>query len=57
MVAAANKHSTKVITLTNNALQGFELKQMVNTYPKLYFINNTYKIVLYTDALDYAIGS
>ena len=58
MVAAANKHATKPITWTEDALQGFEqLKHMVNTCSKLYFINSTYKIVLYTDALDYAHGA
>jgi len=30
---------------------------MVNTCLKLYFINYTYKIVLYTDASDYAHGA
>ena len=58
MVAAAKKHATKTITWTEDALQGFEqLKHMVNTCPKLYFINSTYKIVLYTDASDYAHGA
>jgi len=49
---------SKTITWTEDALQGFEqLKHMINTYPKLYSINNTYKIVLYTDALDYEHGA
>ena len=40
------------------ALLGFEqLKNMVKTYHKLYFINSTYKIVPYTDASDYAHGT
>ena len=30
---------------------------MVNACPKLYFINNAYKVVLYTDASDYAHGA
>ena len=34
-----------------------KLKVMVNVCPKLYFINNTYSIVLYTDASDYAHGA
>ena len=53
MVAAANKHSTKAITWTDDALHGFEkLKTMANACPKLYFINSTYKILLYTNASD-----
>ena len=57
MVAAANKQSTKTITWTDVAPNGFEtLKTMVNACPKLYFINSTYKIILYTDASDYAHG-
>ena len=55
MVATAIKHATKSIIWTTEVLQGFEqLKAMVNTCPKLYFINNAYKVVLYTDASDYA---
>ena len=55
MVATANKHATKTIIWTTEGLQGFEkLKAMVNACPKLYFINNAYKVVLYTDASDYA---
>ena len=58
MVATANKHATKTITWTTEGLQGFEkLKAMVNACPKLYFINNAYKVVLYTDASDYAHGA
>jgi len=58
MVAAANKHATKTIAWTEDALQGFEqLKHMVNTCPKLYFINRTYKILLYRDASDYTLGA
>ena len=58
MVAAANKQSTKTITWTEDALHGYEkLKAMVNACPKLYFINSTYKIILYTDASDYAHGA
>jgi len=57
MVAAANKHSTKSITWTDDALHVFELKDMVNACVKLYFINRTYKILLYTDASDYALGA
>ena len=58
MVATANKHATKSIIWTKEGLQGFEqLKAMVNTSPKLYFINNAYMVVLYTDALDYAHGA
>ena len=30
---------------------------MVNACPKLYFINNAYKVVLYTDASDYVHGA
>jgi len=30
---------------------------MVNTWSKLYFINNMYKILLYTNASDYAHGA
>jgi hypothetical protein len=58
MVATANQHATKTITWTTGGLQGFEkLKAMVNACPKLYFINNAYKVVLYTDASDYAHGA
>ena len=58
IVEAANKHVTKIITWTEDALQGFEqLKHMANTCPKLNFINNTYKIVLYTGASDYTHGA
>ena len=39
-------------------LHGFEkLTTMVNACLKLYFINSTYKIILYTDASDYAHGT
>ena len=42
----------------DDGLQGFEkLKAMVNACPKLYFINNAYKVVLYTEATDYAYGA
>ena len=42
----------------DDALHGFEkLKTMVNACPKLYFINNTNKILLYKDASDYAHGA
>ena len=58
MVATANKNATKTITWTTEGLHGFEkLKAMVNSCPKLYFINNAYKVVLYTDASDYAHGA
>ena len=58
MVEAANKNSLKTITWTDDALHGFEkLKTMVNACPKLYFINSLYKIILYTDASDYAHGA
>ena len=30
---------------------------MVNSCPKLYFINNTYKLVLYMDPSDYRHGA
>ena len=46
------------MTWTDDALHGFEkLKTMMNACPKLYFINRTYKILLYTDASDYARGA
>ena len=58
MVATAIKHATKSIIWTTEVLQGFEqLKAMVNTCPKLYFINNAYKVLIYTDASDYAHGA
>jgi len=58
MVARANNHATKTITWTTEGLQGFEeLKAMVNACTELNFINNVYKVVLYTDASDYAHGA
>jgi len=33
------------------------LKELVNACTKLYFIKKEYKIILYTDALDYAHGA
>ena len=58
MVATANKHATKTITGTTEGLQGFEkFNAIVNACPKLYFINNACKVVLYTDAPDYAHGA
>ena len=30
---------------------------MVNACPKLYFVNNSYKVVLYMDESDYAHGA
>ena len=58
MVAAENKHSTKFITWTDDAIHGFEqLNDMMNAFPNLYFVNSTFKILLYTDASDYAHGA
>ena len=54
----ANKNATKTVAWTTEGLHGFDkLKAMVNSCPKLYFINNAYKVVLFTDASDYAHGA
>ena len=59
IVATANKQATKSIIWTiEGLLQGFDkIKTMVNSCPKLYFINNTYKLVLYMDPSDYGHGA
>jgi transposase InsO family protein len=58
MVTAATKHSHKTLTWTTDGHESFQrLKQLVNTCAKLYFIDYKLKIVLYTDASDYAHGA
>jgi len=57
MVSAVNKKIVKVVTWTSADKAAFKTrKELVNACPKLYFIKNEYKIILYTDASDYAHG-
>ena len=58
MVSAANKQIVKMVTWTWAGRAVFKtLKELVNACPKLYFIKKEYKIILYTNASDYAHGS
>ena len=58
MVTEANKMKSKNITWTEIAKASFaKTKEMINACPKLYFINYTAKIILCTDASDYAFGA
>jgi len=58
MVSAANKQIVKMITWTAAGRAAFTtLKELVNEFPKMYFIKKEYKIILYTDASDYAHGA
>ena len=58
MVTDANRIKTKNIIWTEKAKQSFaKTKEMINACPKLYFINFEAKIILCTDASDYAFGA
>ena len=58
MVTDANRIKTKNIIWTEKAKQSFaKTKEMINACPKLYFINLEAKIILCTDASDYAFGA
>jgi transposase InsO family protein len=58
MLTAATKAVTKTITWTEQGTDAFyKLKDLVNKCPKLYFIDYNLKIILYTDASDYAHGA
>jgi hypothetical protein len=58
MVSAANKQIVKMVTWTAAGRAAFTtLKELVNEFPKIYFIKKEYKIILYTDASDYAHGA
>ena len=49
--------ASKMITWTTAGRTAFKtLKDLVNECPKLFFIKKEYKILLYTDASDYAHG-
>jgi len=57
-VLAVNKQIVKMITWIAAGRAAFKtLKELVNECPKLYFIKKEYKIILYTDATDYAHGA
>jgi len=54
----ANSQKSKRLEWTETLKQDFErVKHMVNTLPKLYFLNNTDPVTVYTDASDYGIGA
>jgi len=57
-VAIATKQKTKALSWTTEGYVAFEkLKALVNSCPKLYFIDYQLPIILYTDASDYAHGA
>ena len=59
MVSAANKQIVKMVTLWTSADRAAfkTLKERMTACPKLYFIKKEYKIILYTNASDYAHGA
>ena len=58
MVALATKQKTKALSWTTEGYVAFEkLKALVNSCPKLIFIDYQLPIILYTDASDYAHGA
>ena len=58
MVTVTTRNKIKQLTWTNEGHLAFErLKALVNACPKLYFIDYTLRIILYTDASDYAHGA
>jgi len=57
-MVSATKQLIKAVTWTAPGIVAFKnLKDLVNAYPKLYFIRKDYKIFLRTDASDYAQGA
>ena len=57
-VLTVNKKIVKMITWTAAGRIAFKtLNDLVNEFPKLYFIKKEYKIILHTDASDYAHGA
>jgi hypothetical protein len=58
MVTVTTRNKIELLTWTNEGHLAFEgLKALVNVCPKLYFIDYTLRIILYTDASDYAHGA
>jgi hypothetical protein len=58
MVTAATRLKSKYIQWTDSSKDAFvTLKRMINACPKLYLIDNASRIVLCTDASDYAFGA
>ena len=58
VVAFSTKHSTKLLTWIPEGQLAFErLKALVNNCPKLYFVDDTLPIILYTDTSDNAQGA
>ena len=58
VVTEANRMKSKNLTWTEIAKASFaKTKEMINACPKLFFINYTAKIILCTDASDYAFGA
>ena len=58
MVSIKTKNKLKLLTWINEGHAAFErLKPLVNVFPKLYFIDYSLQIILYTEASDYAHGA
>jgi hypothetical protein len=58
MVALTTKQKIKSLAWTQDGHIAFEkLKALVNNCPKLYFIDYSLPVILYTDASDYAHGA
>jgi hypothetical protein len=58
MITEAVRLKVKTIIWTPEAEHSFtELKRRINECPKLYYINESYLIVLRTDASDHTIGA
>jgi hypothetical protein len=58
MVTTATSQRSKQIVWTPEGQTAFDkLKRLVNHCPKLYFIDTSLKVILYTDASDYAHGA
>ena len=57
-VMETNRLKSKNINWTENAVASFaKTKEMINRCPKLYVLNDKAKIILCTDASDYAFGA
>jgi len=57
MVTVTIRNKIKLLTWTNEGHLAFErLKALVNVCTKVYFIDYSLRIILYTDASDYAHG-
>ena len=58
MVALATKQKTKALSWTTEGCVAFEnLKALMNSGPKLYFIDYQLPIILFTDVSNYARGA